>query len=287
MNFKSEVNSYEDICKILNIDPNLKPDVSAYDEEDKDAAISMFVLWNANKAAWNGEVIDFNKFDQEKYEVICYLHNDADYGLGFAYWVCSYAGYSTHASARLLWPSSTIGKHLTKVMREDFINVMKIPEKKIRKAKDKALQKDVRGNEETKYLTIWPSKMNFKSEINSYEDICKILSIDPNLKPDVSVYDEEDKEAAISIFRLWKANKVAWGDEVIDFNNDEQEKYEIRFYLEDYDVSDWGSEFYRCDNVYDSSVVGARLLWPSSTIGEHVFNVMREDFINVMKITKK
>lgn len=25
MNFKSEVNSYEDICKILNIDPDLEP----------------------------------------------------------------------------------------------------------------------------------------------------------------------------------------------------------------------------------------------------------------------
>lgn len=286
MNFKSEVNSYEDICKILNIDPNLEPDVSAYDEEDRAAAISMFMLWNANKAAWNGEVIDFNKFDQEKYEVICYLHNDADYGLGFAYRVCANASYSPHVSARLLWPSRTIGKHLTKVMRQDFINVMKIPEKEIKKVKDKVLQKDVRVNEETKYLNTRLNKINFKSEVNSYEDICKILSIDPNLKPDVSVYNEEDKEAAISMFRLWKANKTAWNGEVIDFNNNNQKKYEIRFYFDDV-YSDLDSEFYRYDNVYDSSVVGARLLWPSSTIGEHVFNVMREDFINVMKIAKE
>jgi hypothetical protein len=57
MNFRSEVNSYEDICKILNIDPNL--------EQDKEAPASMFRLWKANKAAWNDEVIDFNNFDQE------------------------------------------------------------------------------------------------------------------------------------------------------------------------------------------------------------------------------
>lgn len=129
MNFKSEVNSYDDICKILHIDPDLEPDVSAYDEKDRAAAVSMFRLWNANKAAWNGEVIDFNNFDQKKYEVLCYLHDEADSGLGFAYRICAHVGFYGHVGARLLWPSETIGKHLTKVMRQDFFNVMKIPEK--------------------------------------------------------------------------------------------------------------------------------------------------------------
>lgn len=126
--------------------------------------------------------------------------------------------------------------------------------------------------------------MNFKSEVNSYEDICKILHIDPDLEPDVSAYGDKDKAAAVSMFRLWNANKAAWSGEVIDFNNDNQEKYEVRFYMPDESDSGLSPEYFICDKVYNSSVVGARLLWPSSAIGEHLTKVMQHDFMNVMRI---
>lgn len=126
--------------------------------------------------------------------------------------------------------------------------------------------------------------MNFKDEVNSYEDICKILNIDPNLKPEVSAYDIEDRKAAISMFRLWNANKAAWNGEVIDFNNDDQDKYEIRFYLEGEAGPGSDPEYFFSDKVYNYSSAGARLLWPSAAIGEHLTEVLRQDFINVMKM---
>lgn len=264
--FKSEVNSYEDICRILNIDPDLEPDVSAYDEEDKEAAISMFKLWKANKAAWNGEAIDFNKY-QSQYEIYCDLSDEADSGFGFAYYGNHYVSDYTHVSARLLWPSSFIAKHIFRAMPEDFYNMMKIPG-------------------EAAYLTPKSGEMNFVEEVNGYGDVCKILNIDPDLKPDVSAYDEEDKEAAVSLFRLWKASKAAWNGEVLDFNNDKQEKFEVLCCLGDED-SPLGFEYVSYQFFGSCTHVGARLLWPSIAIGKHLTEVMKQDFINMMKIPKR
>ncbi|MBB2149156.1 hypothetical protein [Pedobacter gandavensis] len=129
MNFIEEVKSYEDICKILNLDPNLEPDVSAYDDEDKDAAVSIFRLWKANKAAWNGEVIDWNNFSQRKYEVWCDLSDEAGSGSGFSSFDYFYDHGCSFVGARLVWPSYEIGRHLVKIMEQDFINMMKIPKK--------------------------------------------------------------------------------------------------------------------------------------------------------------
>ncbi|MDQ0594389.1 hypothetical protein QFZ37_002758 [Chryseobacterium ginsenosidimutans] len=271
MNFESEVNSYEDICKILNINPDLKPDVSAYDEEDQKAAVSLFRLWNANKAAWNGEMIDFNNNDQAKYEILYDLGDEVDPDSGFMYFTYRFVSNSTHVGARLLWPSITIAKHMTKVMQKDFVNVMKIPENN--------------KNESSKLRVI-----SFKSEINSYEDICKILNIEPDLTPDISAYVEEHREAAISMFRLWKANKVAWNGETIDFNNYNpnvyQNKYEVMCNLSDEAGGGSGFVYFSCSNAGGYSAVGARFLWPSTTTAKHMTKVMREDFINVMKIPK-
>ncbi|MDP9959500.1 hypothetical protein [Chryseobacterium lathyri] len=275
MNFEAEVNSYEDICKILNIHPELEPDVSAYDGEDKKAAVSLFRLWNANKTAWNGEIIDFNNDDQEKYETLYDLGDETDPDSGLMYFTYRPVSSRSHAGARLLWPGITMAKHVIKVMQQDFMNVMKIPEKIIK----------------TDNGSLKLSSMNFKSEINSYEDICKILNIDTDLEPNVSAYAEEDREAAISMFRLWKANKAVWNGEVIDFNNYDrnvyQHKYEVMCTLNDGAGGGSGFAYSSCSNAGDYSAVGARLLWPSTTIAKQMTKVMREDFINVMKIPEK
>lgn len=127
--------------------------------------------------------------------------------------------------------------------------------------------------------------MNFKEEVNSYEDLCKILNVDPELKPDVSAYDEEDKAAAVSLFRLWKASKAAWKFEkkVIDWNNRNQWKWSNYARLDDAAGSGSGFSFgdSACGLVY--SGVGARLTFPSDEIAEHVFSFMQEDYKNVMK----
>lgn len=266
MNFKSEVNSYEDICKILGIDPDLEPDVSAYDEEDKEAVISIFRLWKANKVAWNGEVIDFNIY-QPRYEIYCDLNNEAGLGLGFAYNTNHLSSDYTYVGSRLLWPSPTVAKHIFKVMHEDFFNMMKIPDA-------------------TKYLATNASKINFIGAVKNYGDVCKILKVDPDLKPDVSAYDEEDKEAAVSLFRLWKANKAAWNGEVIDFNNDDQEKFEIMYRLDDED-SPFGFEYVSYRFFGPSTHVGARLLWSDVGVAKHLSEVMQQDFINVFRYPKR
>lgn len=126
-----ETQNYTDICSILGIDPAVTPDVSVYHDRDKEAAISNFRLWNANRAAWEsiGEEIDFNNRNQKKYEVYAWLHDDAGSGSGFSYYVfsCGYVG--SGVGARLCWPSLEIGKHMTKILTQDWINVFKLPKK--------------------------------------------------------------------------------------------------------------------------------------------------------------
>lgn len=126
MDFIKKVNSYKDICKILNIDPDLKPDVSAYHERDKDAAVSLFRLWNANRAAWGDEIIDWDNYSQRKYEIWCDLRAASGSGVGFSFIVFDYDCSGSDVGARLVWPSLAIGKHLVKILEQDFINVMKV-----------------------------------------------------------------------------------------------------------------------------------------------------------------
>lgn len=129
MNFIEEVNSYEDICKILNIDPNVKPDTSAYDNEDRSAAVSLFRLWKASKAAWKAEkkVIDWNDWEQKKYSIWAELSDDAGSGSGFSYFDYDFDCGNSYVGARLVFPSLEIAKHIFEFMKEDFKNVMKYP----------------------------------------------------------------------------------------------------------------------------------------------------------------
>lgn len=122
-----ETKSYEDICIMLNIDPNLKPDVSAYHDRDKDAAVSMFRLWNANRAAWGDIEIDWNDWYQRKYQVWANLYDEAGSGAGFSYNGYDYDDGFSIVGARLVWPSPEIGEHMTEIMKEDWINVFKLP----------------------------------------------------------------------------------------------------------------------------------------------------------------
>ena len=115
------------MCKLIGVNPELKPDVAAYSDRNKDAAVSMFRLWNANEAAWGKTVIDWNNYEQRKYTIWADLYDEAGSGSGFAYCVYSYAFDLSIVGARLVWPSLEIAKHVFEIMKEDFKNVMKYP----------------------------------------------------------------------------------------------------------------------------------------------------------------
>lgn len=127
MNFIEEITSYADMCKLIGVNPELKPDVSAYSDRNKDAAVSMFRLWNANEAAWGNVVIDWNDDDQRKYTIWADLYDAAGSGVGFAFNDYDYGGDFSDVGARLVWPSLEIAKHVFKIMNDDFKNVMKYP----------------------------------------------------------------------------------------------------------------------------------------------------------------
>lgn len=116
-------------------------------------------------------------------------------------------------------------------------------------------------------------------EVTSWEDICKILDRDPNLLPDTSAYDEDDKAAAIAEFKIWMISKSAWKSEgkVIDWNDWDQEKWQPWF-----DLS--GSGFSFGDYYYgiDYSVVGSRRVFPSREISKYLCETV---FIDLFKAT--
>lgn len=102
-------------------------------------------------------------------------------------------------------------------------------------------------------------KIDFIKKVKSYKDICKIIGIDPAVTPDVTVYHERDKEAAVSMFRLWNANRAAWGDEEIDWNDWNQRKYEIWADLRDEAGSGSGFSFVGCDCDDGASAVSSHI----------------------------
>jgi hypothetical protein len=126
MKFK-QVKSYQDVAKILNIDPNNLPDVSAYADQDKEAATAIFKLWNASRAAWGDIKIDWDNYSQRKYYGWFDLRASAGSGSGFACddYDCAY-GYS-HVGARLVFPSLEDLKHAVKVFEQEYKAVFTIP----------------------------------------------------------------------------------------------------------------------------------------------------------------
>lgn len=121
MNF-IEVNNYADACEILEKDPTVMPDVSAYDEEDKEAALATFALWNVSKAAWKaeGKKINYDDYNQPKYYGWFDMRSTAGSGSGFSFNdyrdVC---GLSV-VGARLSFPSRESLLHAVKVFEPQF-----------------------------------------------------------------------------------------------------------------------------------------------------------------------
>ena len=126
--FIKKVNSWEDVCKILIRDPNNLPDVSAYDEEDKAAAIASFKLWMISKASWGKVKIDYDNYNQRKYYGWFDMRSAAGSGSGFSFGVYLYVdGYSA-VGARLSFPSKEILLHVVKVFEPEYKALYKKPQ---------------------------------------------------------------------------------------------------------------------------------------------------------------
>ncbi len=126
-----EVKGYEDICRILDCDPNLRPDVSAYDKEDQQAAISEFILWKVVKAAWKAAGIkqDWRRGNtQRKWSGWWWMADAAGSVAGFSYFVCDFAYGRSDVGARRVFPSREDFEHAVEIFPELFRDTMTTPE---------------------------------------------------------------------------------------------------------------------------------------------------------------
>lgn len=124
-----DVTSWEDICKILDRDPNLLPDTSAYDEADKVAAIAEFKIWMISKASWlsEGKTIDWTDWDQRKYYPWFDLSPSS--GSWFSSSDYLYVCDCSFVGSRRVFPTKEICKHLCEnVFIDLFKSTFTLPE---------------------------------------------------------------------------------------------------------------------------------------------------------------
>jgi len=78
--------TWEDFCKQTGRDPNVLPDVSAYDDRDKKHVIAAFKLIPMIRHV-NGEEVDHTNSSQDKYEIWWRVVKDKSRpsGLGLSY----------------------------------------------------------------------------------------------------------------------------------------------------------------------------------------------------------
>lgn len=127
---------------------------------------------------------------------------------------------------------------------------------------------------------------DFIKQVNSWEDICKLLKRDPENLPDVSAYDEEDKAAAIGSFKIWMASKAAWGDTKQNYDDTRQLKYYGWFDLRSSAGSGSGFSYDGFGCAVDLSGVGARLSFPSEAILRHVVKILEPEYRALYTVPK-
>lgn len=83
--------TWEEFCEKTGRDPNLLPDVSAYDEKDKKHPIAAFKLMHMIRYV-NGEEVDHTNSDQVKYEIWWWIKKDKSRpsGLGLSSADCAH-----------------------------------------------------------------------------------------------------------------------------------------------------------------------------------------------------
>lgn len=127
MDITTQINSYEDACKILNIQPLTLENFSHLPEGQRQYYYSHHRITTAIEASKEGHQFDWNDYDDRKYFPWWDMetYGDAPAGSGFSYdgYVCDSSG--TDVGARLCTRTSAATAHLAKVFFEDYRVIMK------------------------------------------------------------------------------------------------------------------------------------------------------------------
>lgn len=113
--------------------------------------------------------------------------------------------------------------------------------------------------------------------LESFENAAKLLGLDPNNLPDVSMLPEEHQKAVIAYYKLTVISRASWKQEnkEIDWYDWNQYKYYPWFDMSpEKEEGSWGSSSGFSYYVYDFgrtvSAVGSRLVYPTRQIAEYV-----------------
>lgn len=127
--------------------------------------------------------------------------------------------------------------------------------------------------------------MNYK-EIKTWEDACKIHSIDPSILPDVSLLRKDFKDFVINTYKMsviveainTDANGLKWTP---DWSNYNQVKYSAWFEINKKGVG-FSTSF--CFGWSTATDVGSRLLFSDSERVKHAQKFFEEVFIKIFLI---
>jgi hypothetical protein len=120
------------------------------------------------------------------------------------------------------------------------------------------------------------------SKIETWEDICEALNIDPvKSLAWVDHLEEEDKKPQAALFKINKLRKLSWGDEIPSFANGNQEKW--------FPVFNGRSGFGFSDTGYDvtDTYVGARLSYKTEEDSDHAATQFIEWYEDLMVIPEE
>lgn len=118
----TQIKTYEDVCKVLNIEPTMLPDVSMLPEKDRGAIIAHYKLVKVAEALNDGWQPDWSNHNQYKYtawfEVKASKKVPSGSGFSFSYYVSWYA--NTDVGSRLCFKSRELALHAGKQFEDLF-----------------------------------------------------------------------------------------------------------------------------------------------------------------------
>jgi hypothetical protein len=94
----TEIKTFEDACKAINVEPTIIPDFSLFPESDRQAMIDHAKLVIIAKAINGDWVPDWKDWNQYKYYP--WFEMGSPSGGGFSYFVCVSGGTRVRLSAR-------------------------------------------------------------------------------------------------------------------------------------------------------------------------------------------
>ena len=109
------------------------------------------------------------------------------------------------------------------------------------------------------------------TEIKNYEDVCKVLGIDPNALPDVSALPEKDQQPVIAHYKLTKVAEALNEGWQPNWSNHREWKYYpwMDVVKDESKSSGFGLSYDVYDDTFTCTGVGSRLVFKSSDIARH------------------